>query len=252
MENNKTETLERPIVFFDLETTGLSVTDDRIIQIACIKIGADGVEIARKSTLVKTDKMISKEASEVHGIFNKDLEGSPTFKQISKGIFDFFEGCDIGTYNGNSFDVPFIVEEFKRAGLDFDTSGRNYLDGLAIEKELTPRNLSAVYEKYTHKNLENAHDALADVEATIEIVNAQRNLLGLNTSEEVDRFSQGENERVDLAGKLCLIDGVVCFNFGKYNGIPVLHIWSKDSNYVNWVMSVSPSETNNLIIKERN
>lgn len=247
---HKNLNLIKPIVFFDLETTGVSISTDRIVQMACIKILPDGSR-ETKSTLVKpVDREgnqipIPEGATEVHGITDEMVKDAPTFKQLSKSIFVFFDNCDLGGYNSNSFDTPLLAQEFDRVGMDFDLSNRSYMDGMKIEMVVNPRTLEAVYNRYTGKTLEGAHDALVDVEGTIDVVIAQieqHNLTG--TVEEIDIFSQGDRKRVDLAGKLQEIDGEICWAFGKHKDLPV----SIDHGYKRWFLGTDvPIETRKII-----
>lgn len=236
--------LEKPIIFFDLETTGVDTTVDRIVQIATIKIYPDG-QREEKNYLINPTIPIPQEASDVHGITDEDVKDEPTFEKFAKSLFNYFNNSDIGGYNSNNYDVPLLVEEFKRSGLDFDVSGRNYIDVLRIETELNPRTLEAVYKRYTGKELSGAHDALADVKGTIEVFEKQLSHFDDNIGfDEVDKFSQGDKERVDLAGKLCKIDGQICWTFGKNRNLPI----TRDVQYAMWYLRQSvPSETAKII-----
>ena len=206
------------IVFFDLETTGPNITKDRIVQISCIKGDV------RKTTYINPEIPISPEATEVHGITNKMVVGAPTFRQIAMGILDFIGDSDLGGYNSNRFDIPILIEEFGRVGVNFSMEGRRSIDVFVNECERNPRTLSAVYERVTGKSLDEAHDAEADVMATIEIFKDQ-----IKTMD--DAFAQPE-DRVDCAGKLKRIDGAICRNLGKWTGKPI----PPDMAYLNWVL----------------
>lgn len=208
------------MTFLDIETTGLSLTKDRIVQIACIR---DGKE---KVTLVNPMQPISPSATEVHGISDDMVIGAPTFKQISKSLLEFIGDDDLAGYNSNRFDLPILIEEFARVGIDFSLEGRNVVDVFQIECERFPRTLEAVYERVTGKKLDGAHDALADVRATVEIFEDQRSDLG-----EQEVMKQ-DPEMVDVAGKLKRIDGKVCWNFGKWAGQPI----DIDLSYCSWVL----------------
>lgn len=235
--------LKKPIIFFDLETTGVDTTKDRIVQIATIKLFPDGSQES-KTYLINPEINIPKEASDVHGITDEMVKDSPTFKKYSKNLLKYFENSDIGGYNSNRFDVPLLIEEFRRCDLEFDIK-RAYLDVMQIEQELNPRTLSGVYNRYMGKELEDAHDALNDVKATLEIFNCQTEKLSeLKTVEEIDKFSQGDKPRVDLAGKLQIIDDEICWTFGKHKDKPI----TTDYQYASWVLTTSiPKETEDII-----
>lgn len=238
--------LEKPIIFFDLETTGVDTAVDRIVQIATIKIFPD-LKVEEKKYLINPLIPIPKEASDVHGITDDMVKDSPTFDKYAKNLNKYFEGCDIGGYNSNQFDLPLLIEEFMRSGIDFDVDNRNYVDVLKLETVLNSRKLGDVYKRYTGKELDGAHDALNDVRATVDILKAQ--IVKFNLSgdlAEIDKLSQGENERVDLAGKLCKINGEICWTFGKNIKQPIL----SDPNYLSWFLKQSvPSETRKIINK---
>jgi DNA polymerase-3 subunit epsilon len=238
---------KKPIAFLDFESTGVDVVIDRIVQIALIKILPTGL-IEEYTTLVNPEMEIPEQASEVHGITNEMVKDAPTFKDICKEVEEFLDGCDIGGYNSNSFDIPMMCQEFYRCDIIFPLEGKSFIDVLNIEKELNPRTLGAVYFRYTGKELEGAHDALNDVRATIEIFKHQMEKGNLPKNvEKIDAFSQGKNKRVDLAGKLVDIDGDVCWGFGKHKG---KHVTS-DVSYINWFFKQSvPIETRKIIEKE--
>ena len=237
---------KKPIAFLDLETTGVDILKDRIVQIAVIKINVDGTT-DEKQMLINPSIPIPVGASEVHGITDNMVVDAPFFKQISIGLNNFLNGCDLGGYNSNYFDIPLLIEEFKRCGIDFSLENRNFVDVFNIERQLNKRNLSSVYKRYTGKDLEGAHDAMIDVKATIEILEKQIEINGLEVdSELLDALSQGDDKRVDLAGKLCEIDGEICWNFGKNYKKPI----KDDINYVNWFLTQQvPSDTENIIRK---
>ncbi len=247
---------ERPIVFLDFETTGVNIITDRIVQMACIKINPDGSREEKKTLIkpvnYKADGSISvipipKEASDIHGVLNEHVKDAPTFKQISKSFNTFLDGCDLGGYNSNRFDIPLLAEEFHRIGIDFDLSYRTYIDVMKLETVLNPRTLSAVYERYTGKPLDDAHDAMIDTSATVDIFLKQvetHELIG--AMEDIDKLSQGENERVDLAGKLCKIDDQICWTFGKHKHKPI----TQDKGYLRWFLGTEvPQQTRDIINK---
>ena len=234
--------LEKPIVFFDLETTGVSVGTDKIVQIACVKVNTD-LSKEEKKMLINPQIPIPASATEVHGITDEMVKDAPLFKQIAKGLNEFMAGCDLGGYNSDNFDIPLLIEEFKRAGLDFPTWELNFLDVLKYERLLNPQKLEAVYKRYTGKDLDGAHDALNDVRATIEILEFQTAGKELSTK-EIDEFCQEDKKRFDYAGKMYVKDEIVLWSFGKNMNKPVLD----DLGYVEWVLNQDfPTQTKEKI-----
>jgi DNA polymerase-3 subunit epsilon len=232
--------LNRPIVFFDLETTGVEISTARIVQIACIKINMDG-STEEKMMLINPNIPIPQEASEVHGITNEMVKDAPFFSQIAKGLYSFFKGCDIAGYNSDSYDVPLLCEEFNRLSIIFLDWDYNLVDVLKYERLLRPNKLEDVYKRYTGKELEGSHDALNDTRATLEILFHQ---IGKNeeiSPADIDEFCQGSKKRFDIAGKTFINeDGVVFWSFGKNMNKPVL----EDKGYLEWVLKNDfPSET---------
>lgn len=225
----------KPIVFFDLETTGVSVANDRIVQIAVIKKNANA-EVEEKCVLINPLISIPKDASDIHGITNEMVKDKPTFKSISKSLYEFIDGCDFGGYNILGFDVPLLVEEFIRAGIEVDFSDVNYIDVMNIYKKLYPRNLSACYKHYTSKELENSHDAMVDTKATLEIYEnmllKEKEVLP-DSFKELCKFSMYSPNIVDFAGKFVRNEAnIICYNFGKNKGNPV----SKDLGLLDWMI----------------
>ena len=234
--------ITRPIVFFDLETTGLDLSSDRAVSIATLKIDMDG-KTEEKKILINPEMDIPKEASDIHGITNEMVAEAPTFKQISKSLFSYFENCDIAGFNSDYYDVPLLMKEFSRCGIEFPTWELNLIDVLKFERMLNSNKLSEVYLRYTGKELEGAHDALNDIRATFEILMCQLEKHGKNdlTPQEIDLMCQGERKRFDLSGKTYLnANGEVCWSIGKNANNPV----TKDTAYLNWVLkSDFPEET---------
>jgi len=234
--------ITRPIVFFDLETTGLDLSSDRAVSIATLKIDMDG-NTEEKKILINPEMDIPKEASDIHGITNEMVAEAPTFKQISKSLFSYFENCDIAGFNSDYYDVPLLMKEFSRCGIDFPTWELNLVDVLKFERMLNSNKLSEVYLRYTGKELEGAHDAMNDIKATFEILMCQLEKHGKNdlTPQEIDLMCQGERKRFDLSGKTYLnANGEVCWSIGKNANNPV----TKDTAYLNWVLkSDFPEET---------
>lgn len=234
--------ITRPIVFFDLETTGLDLSSDRAVSIATLKIDMDG-KTEEKKILINPEMDIPKEASDIHGITNEMVADAPTFKQISKSLFSYFENCDIAGFNSDYYDVPLLMKEFSRCGIEFPTWELNLIDVLKFERMLNSNKLSEVYLRYTGKELEGAHDAMNDIKATFEILMCQLEKHGKNdlTPQEIDLMCQGERKRFDLSGKTYLnANGEVCWSIGKNANNPV----TKDTAYLNWVLkSDFPEET---------
>ena len=211
--------LKRPIIFFDLETTGVDAAKDRIVEISMVKIDVNG-EKQIKTRRINPEMPIPAEATAVHGITDDDVKDEPTFKQIAKSLAKFIEGCDFGGFNSNRFDLPVLVEEFMRAEVDVNFSNRKFVDVQSIFHKKEQRTLVAAYKFYCNKDLENAHSAEADTLATYEVLEAQIERYGDigSTVEELAVFSSfGSN--VDFAGRIALNDkGEEIFTFGKYKG----------------------------------
>ena len=228
--------LTNPICFLDLETTGINVSLDRIVEIAIIKIMPDGSkQIKRK--LVNPEMPIPKAASDVHGITDEMVKDAPSFKQIANEIKQFIEGADLAGYNSNRFDIPMLNEEFLRAGIAIDMLSRKLLDVQKVFHMMEQRTLSAAYKFYCDKNLEDAHTAEADAMATFEVLEAQvvkYPQIG-NTVESIVKFT-GEDEIIDFARRLVYEKGVAVFNFGKHKGKPVIQVLKEEPQYYDWMM----------------
>lgn len=230
--------LERPAIVFDLETTGVNFTNDRIIEISVIKIHPDGLE-ETKTRRINPGIAIPAESTAIHGITNEDVEDCPTFEQVAKSLYEFIEGCDIIGFNSNRFDVPMLVEELLRAGIEVDLSDVKLIDVQNIYHKLERRNLSAAYKFYCNKELENAHSAEADTRATYEILMAQLEHYPDDLHNDVAALSEFSryNNNVDFAGLLIYNDvGEVQVNFGKYKGQLLKTVLLTDPGYYGWVM----------------
>jgi DNA polymerase-3 subunit epsilon len=228
--------LERPICFIDLETTGINVSTDRIVEIAVVKIGLDGTKQVKRR-LVNPEMSIPKASSDVHGITDEMVKDAPTFKELANEIKQFIEGSDIGGYNSNRFDVPMLNEEFLRAGITVDIENRKLLDVQKVFHMMEQRTLSAAYQFYCHKTLEDAHTAEADATATWEILEAQIERypqIG-NTVESIVKFT-GEDEIIDFARRLVYENDVIVFNFGKHKGKSVIQVLKDEPQYYDWMM----------------
>ena len=228
--------LERPICFIDLETTGINVSTDRIVEIAIVKIGLDGTKQVKRR-LVNPEMPIPKASSDVHGITDEMVKDAASFKIMANEIKQFIEGSDIGGYNSNRFDVPMLNEEFLRAGISVDIEHRKLLDVQKVFNMMEQRTLSAAYQFYCHKTLEGAHTAEADATATWEILEAQiiRYPQIGNTVESIVKFT-GEDEIIDFARRLVYDNGVAVFNFGKHKGKSVIEVLKGEPQYYDWMM----------------
>lgn len=230
--------LKRPIIFFDLETTGVDVAHDRIVEISMVKIGVDGSKIV-KTRRINPEMHIPEAATAVHGISDEDVMNEPTFKQIAKSLAVFIEGCDFGGFNSNRFDLPMLVEEFLRAEVDVNFDNRKFVDVQTIFHRKEQRTLVAAYKFYCDKDLENAHSAEADTMATYEVLESQIERYGDigSTVEELAEFSSN-GPIVDFAGRMSLNDkGEEIFTFGKYKGRTVVEVFTKDPSYYSWIMN---------------
>jgi DNA polymerase III subunit epsilon len=258
--------LDRDLVFFDVETTGLNVIRDRIIQIALVKVKKKTNETEELSMLINPGIPISEDAMAVHGITPKDLANKPTFQQVAQKIWDFIADADLAGYNSNRFDVPMLMEEFARVGMEFDITKRRMIDVQRIFYKMEPRTLKAAYRLYCQKELTDAHDALADVRATLDVFKGQlrayegKDLLDedgnvveapiKNDIQVLHAFTNDYNF-LDATQKLKVNnDGTVVFNFGKYVGQPVLDVLRKEKNYGAWILEKEFSSQVKQIIRQ--
>lgn len=228
--------LKRPIVFIDLETTGTNLAIDRIVEIAIVKVGVDGTRMAKRK-LINPQMPIPKGASDVHGISDEMVKDAPTFKQVANEIKQFIDSCDIGGYNSNRFDIPLLVEEFLRAGLEFSVDGRKLIDVQRVYHMMEQRTLAAAYKFYCQKTLDGAHSAEVDATATWEILEAQLERypqLGA-TLEAICAFC-GEEDLVDFARRFIKVDCKEVFNFGKHKGRCVEEVLKAEPQYYDWMM----------------
>lgn len=242
--------LKIPLCFFDLETTGINITQDRIIEIAVIKVLPNG-EVIRKSNRVNPTIPISPESTAIHGITNEAVADKPTFKEMARDYVKFFEGADLAGFNILKFDVPMLVEEFLRVGVEFDYSRKKLIDAQKIFHLMEKRTLSAAFKFYCGKEMSNAHSAEADTQATMDVLFAQieryenqevvdglGNKLGIikNDMEELNRLTS--TEMVDLAGRMVKNDkGEPVFNFGKHKNKPVMTVFREEPSYYDWMMN---------------
>lgn len=245
--------LNRPLIVFDLETTGIQITHDRIIDIYLIKVDPAGSETTWYKRL-NPQMPIPAEATAVHGISNDDVANCPTFSDVANELNQFIGQADFGGFNSNRFDFPMLVQEFYRAGIDFETEKRKFLDAQRIFHIKEPRNLTAAYAFYCNGNLEDAHSAKADTEATWEVIKAQLNrYTDLEpTVDFLHRFS-GQDELVDLAGRIRRNpQGEPIFAFGKHKGRTVRSVFEKEPSYFDWMMNGDfPENTKRVITRLR-
>lgn len=230
-------TLRRPIVFFDLETTGTNITSDRIVEISIVKVMPDGTELV-KTRRVNPEMPIPAEATAIHHITDDDVRNEPTFRQIAKSLAQLFVGCDIAGFNSNRFDIPLLDQEFQRADVDFDFSKARFIDVQTIFHKKEPRTLVAAYRFYCGKNLEEAHSANADTMATYEVLKAQLERYD-DLPCDVESLSEYacQNRNVDFVGRLVYDDQKrEVINFGKYKGRLAEEVLRKDPGYYNWIM----------------
>ena len=230
--------LTRPLCFFDLETTGINITKDRIVEISILKVNPDGSE-EKKTWLVNPEMSIPEVVVAVHGITNEKVANEPTFKELAKEINSWIKDADLGGFNSNRFDIPLLAEEMLRAGVDFDMKNRQSVDVQTIFHKMEQRTLTAAFKFYCDKSLEDAHSAEADTMATYEVLKAQ-----------LDRYDDLENDTAfladfssrkkiaDFAGFIAYDkEGDECFSFGKHKGKKVTEILEKEPGYFGWLLS---------------
>lgn len=229
--------LKKPIVFFDLETTGVDITNDRIVEISFIKVLPSGEEI-EKTRRINPGIPIPAEATAVHHITDDDVKDAPMFKQIARSLANEMVGCDIAGFNSNRFDIPMLDQEFQRAGVKFDFSKARFIDVQTIFHKKEQRTLVAAYRFYCGKELDGAHSANADTRATYEVLKAQLDRYEdlPNDMEELSKFSQ-QNRNVDFIGRLVLNDkDEPVINFGKYKGRLATEVLRQDPSYYDWIL----------------
>lgn len=242
--------LERPLIFFDLETTGTNILHDRIVELSFIKVYPDGKEES-KSRRLNPEMHIPESSTAIHHISDEDVKGCPTFRQIASSLHSIFEGCDIAGFNSNKFDVPLLVEEFARVGMSFDVRSRKFIDVQNIFHKMEQRTLIAAYKFYCGKNLEDAHSALADTRATYEVLKSQLDRYAGDLENDVDKLADFSRigRAVDLTARIVLDDkGREVFNFGKHKGKPVIEVFRKEPSFYSWMMQGDfPKDTKDLI-----
>ncbi|MEP0367251.1 MAG: 3'-5' exonuclease [Cyclobacteriaceae bacterium] len=241
--------LKNPLVVFDLETTGTNVSKDRIVEMALIKVMPDG-SVEEKCRRINPTIPIPLESSLVHGIYDDDVKDEATFKQVAKSLVTWLEGCDLAGFNILKFDVPVLVEEFLRADIEFDISNKKLVDAQKVFHMMEKRNLTAAYKFYCGKDLINAHSALADTQATYEVLLAQvekyegqemtdlrGEKMGVMTNDMAAIHKMTNGKLVDLAGRMTYdADGKEVFNFGKHRGKPVSEVLKNEPSFYDWMM----------------
>ena len=242
--------LKKPIVFFDLETTGLQIATDRIVEIAILKVFPNGNKDS-KSWLVNPTIPIPSEITAIHGISDQNVENEPTFNELAAEIIEIFHNCDLAGYNSNKFDIPILAEEFLRAGINFDITNRKTIDVQNIFHKLEQRTLIAAYKFYCKKDLNNAHSATADTNATYEVLLAQ-----LQKYEELENNVTFLSKFSELGGKFADLAGFIRFNeegeeilsFGKYRNVTLSQIWKENPGYFSWIKQAEfPLYTKNVM-----
>ncbi len=243
--------LNNPLVFFDLETTGINIASDRIVEIALLKIKPNG-EKEEMLMRINPEVHIPEQSSKIHGIYDADVKNEPSFREVAKKVAAFIEGCDLAGFNSNRFDIPLLAEEFLRAGIDIDMKKRKFVDVQAIFHKMEKRTLSAAYKLYCKKDLEDAHSAMADTKATYEILKAQldayekteyednRGNVSIPVKNDVNALSEfsSYDKNVDFLGRIIYDEnGVEIFNFGKNKGKPVEQVLKEQPGYYGWIMN---------------
>lgn len=247
-DKNMNLKLKKPLAFFDIEATGLSISQDRIVELCVYKVAIAG-ERETKTWRINPEMPIPAASTKIHGISDEDIKDSPTFKHLAKEIAKFMEGCDLAGFNLIKFDVPMLVEEFLRVGIEFDVTHRKIVDAQRIFHMMEPRSLSAAYKFYCGKTLDNAHSAEADTIATFEVLDAQMSRyegkaipsdkedLGVIENDVLALAKLTISNQVDFAGRMIFNDkGEEVFNFGKYKDKKVTEILKSDPSYYDWMM----------------
>ncbi len=231
--------LTRPIAIFDLETTGLNITSDRIVEIAIIRVEIDGSE-SEYLRRVNPEMPIPAEVSAIHGIFEADLVDAPTFAEIAEEVVAFIGDSDLAGYNSNKFDIPVLAEELMRAGSDFDVASRRFVDVQNIFHKMEQRTLAAAYQFYCEKPMENAHNALYDARVTLDVFRSQLDRYNTleNNVDYLSAFSKAGNYNLlDFAGRLAINEhGEAMYNFGKHKGKTIRDVMRSEPGYYGWML----------------
>jgi DNA polymerase-3 subunit epsilon len=230
--------LKKPIAFLDLETTGINVTSDRIVEFSVLKISPNGKE-EWMSSRVNPEMPIPPKSTAIHGIKNEDVANCPTFREMAKNLAAFLEGCDLAGYNAIKFDIPLLAEEFLRSNVDFNFRKRKYVDVQVIFHKKEQRTLAAAYLFYCRKELIGAHGSKADTSATFEVLKCQLDRYN-DLENDIDKLAEFSsfNNNVDFAGRIILNEkGVEIFNFGKHKGKSVEAVFAEEPAYYSWMMN---------------
>jgi len=230
--------LKNPIIFFDLETTGINIASDRIVEISYLKVHLNGNETS-KTMRVNPGIPIPENVTAIHGISNEDVKDAPAFNEVAKSLARDFEGCDLAGYNSVKFDIPLLAEEFLRAGVDIDLKRRKFVDVQVIFMKMEPRTLAAAYKFFLDRELSDAHSAAADTRATYEVLQAQLDRYP-NLQNDIGKLAEfsAHTRNADFAGRIVYNEeDVEVFNFGKYKGQSVLEVLEKDPGYYGWMMN---------------
>jgi DNA polymerase-3 subunit epsilon len=230
--------LRNPLIFFDLETTGISISSDRIVELSYLKIFPNGNEES-KTIRINPQMPIPEKSTQIHGIKDEDVKDAPVFAEVAKTLAKVMEGCDLAGYNSNKFDIPLLAEEFLRAGIDIDLKKRKFVDVQVIFHKKEQRTLSAAYKFYCEKVLDEAHSAEADARATYEILKAQLDKYN-DLPNDLDKLAEysSHNRNADFAGRIIYNEKEEeIFNFGKYKGQKVDDVLKKDPAYYGWMMN---------------
>ncbi|MGV8096883.1 MAG: exonuclease domain-containing protein [Mangrovibacterium sp.] len=243
--------LKNPLVFLDLETTGINIVTDRIVEIALLKINLDGSEESRELR-INPEMPIPAHASKIHGIYDEDVKNAPTFREVARSLAQFLEGCDLAGFNSNRFDIPLLAEEFLRVGVDIDLKRKKFIDVQAIFHKMEKRTLAAAFKFYCHQELDGAHGAMVDTRATYDVLKAQLDVYQdaeyedpqgrisrpiVNEVEALCNFSSYDRN-VDFVGRIVYDDnGVEVFNFGKNKGMPVEKVLREQPGYFGWIIN---------------
>ncbi len=251
--------LERPLVFFDLETTGVNIASDRIVELSFYKLYPNGSSESKTYRVRPVQMLLGQEvtmpipaeASAVHGIYDADVADCPTFRQIAPEVAKIMEDSDLAGYNSNHFDIPLLAEEFLRAGVTIDLKDKKMIDAFTIFQKNEPRNLTAAYKFFCDKDLSQAHSANADTMATYEVLMAELERYDIPTTvAELSDYSQGGTRFADFAGRIAYDnEGVEIFNFGKYKGMRVKDVFRRDSGYFGWLINGEFPEYTKAVFK---
>ena len=243
--------LKNPLIFFDLETTGINIVTDRIVELAMLKINIDGSEEVREMR-INPEMPIPEVSSLIHGIYDDDVKDKPSFRQVARSLAQFMEGCDLAGFNSNRFDIPLLAEEFLRVDVDIDFKRHQFIDVQAIFHKMEKRTLAAAFKFYCHQDLKDAHSAMADTRATYDVLKSQLDVYQDTVVEdpkgkpikpiqnEVKALSEfsSYDRNVDFVGRIVLNDkGVEVFNFGKNKGVPVEKVLKEQPGYYGWIMN---------------